>query len=209
MMKGRIAKYDSILEYVKIIDLSSNNLSGYIPGKITRLSTLQSLNLSNNFLSGIIPEDIGVMTGLEVLDVSQNRLTGRIPVSMQNLTFLSMLNVSYKNLSGRIPGGTQFQTFPNSSFIGNDGLQGPPPIDNWSRNGNPPASVKNGNENGDEVNWELYVSIAVGFILGFWSTLLPLVLNRRWRHVYYHFIDSFWNKIWWNFRSMSVNIMFA
>ncbi|WCJ40250.1 hypothetical protein M5689_021180 [Euphorbia peplus] len=120
-----------------------------------------------------------------------------------------MLNVSFNKLRGRIPAGTQFQTFPNSSFVGNGTFQGPSPINNWTRNGNPPTSGENGNEYGDEVNWELCVSIAVRFIFGFWSILLPLVLNRRWRHVYYHLIDSFWNKIWWNFRSTSVNIMFA
>ncbi|WCJ38722.1 Receptor-like protein EIX2 [Euphorbia peplus] len=126
MMKGRMVEYESILEYVRVMDFSSNNFSGEIPKEITSLPQLQSLNLSSNFLSGEIPEDIGVMRGLEALDFSRNEFNGRIPQSMTSLTFLSILNLSYNNLSGRISTGTQLQSFPSSSFIGNGGLWGPP-----------------------------------------------------------------------------------
>lgn len=40
LMKGRIIEYDIILKYVKIMDLSSNNLSGEIPKELTQLKAL-------------------------------------------------------------------------------------------------------------------------------------------------------------------------
>ncbi|WCJ41313.1 Receptor-like protein EIX1 [Euphorbia peplus] len=191
MMKGRTVEYQSILQYVRIMDFSSNNLSGEIPKEITKLLKLQSLNLSSNFLSEGIPEDIGSMRGLEALDVSRNQLNGRIPQSMTSLTFLSVLNLSYNNLSGRIPTGTQLQSFTSSSFIGNGGLWGPPLIENSTETG----SIQPNDGETDEVDWGFYVSMAVGFVVGFWSILCPLFLNRRWRHSYYLFLTSFWNKI--------------
>ncbi|WCJ38707.1 disease resistance family protein / LRR family protein [Euphorbia peplus] len=193
MMKGRRVEYQSILQYVRIMDFSSNNLSGEIPREITKLLKLQSLNLSNNFLSGEIPEEIGSMRGLEALDFSRNRLNGRIPQSMAGLTFLSTLNLSCNNLSGRIPSGTQLQSFSPSSFIGNGGLWGPPLPENATTNRSiPPDDDENDGER-DEVDWGFYVSMAVGFVVGFWGILCPLFLNRRWRRSYYLFLSSLWN----------------
>ncbi|KAJ9171065.1 hypothetical protein P3X46_019115 [Hevea brasiliensis] len=200
VMKGRTVEYDIILKFVKSMDLSSNNLSGEIPKEITRLVALQSLNFSDNFLSGKIPENIGAMKSLEALDFSQNQLFGVIPQSITSLTFLSLLNVSNNNLSGRIPTSTQLSTFSSSSFIGNKGLCGPPLSNNCSENG---VILNNGivkgqekGDNGVEVDW-FYVSVALGFIVGFWSVLGPLLVNRRWRHAYFHFLDCLGNKIWW------------
>ncbi|XP_065863473.1 receptor-like protein EIX2 [Euphorbia lathyris] len=201
LLKGKIVEYDKILKYVKIMDLSSNHLSGEIPEEITQLIALQSLNLSNNILSGKVPENIGVMRNLEALDVSWNDLNGRIPESMTGLTFLSMLNLSYNNLSGKIPLGTQLQSFPSSSFVGNEGLWGAPLTENSTapngENGKENEKEKEGDdEEEDEVDWGLYVSLAAGFIVGFWSILCSLVLNRRWRHGYYLFLSRLWSKIW-------------
>ncbi|WCJ23614.1 Receptor-like protein EIX2 [Euphorbia peplus] len=204
-MKGRTVEYDTILKYVKILDLSNNHLSGEIPKEITQLIALQSLNLSNNFLSGEVPEHIGVMRSLEALDFSRNQLYGGIPQSMTSLTFLSMLNFSRNNLTGRIPTGPQLQSLPSSSFVGNKRLWGPPLTENSTVNGSVmlPPSVENDKEEidgEDEVDWGLYVSIAVGFIVGFWSILCPLVLDTRWRHGYYLSLRRLWSKIRWFFR---------
>ena len=49
-IKGRVSEYKKILVYVRIIDLSSNNLSGPIPVEIFSLLGLQFLNLSHNHL---------------------------------------------------------------------------------------------------------------------------------------------------------------
>ncbi|XP_048232527.1 receptor-like protein EIX2 isoform X1 [Ricinus communis] len=201
--KGRIVEYFSILGFVKSLDLSGNNLSGDIPEVLTKLIGLQSLNLSDNLLSGRIPEDIGAMVEVEAIDFSQNQLFGEIPQSMTKLTYLSDLNLSDNNLSGTIPTGTQLQSFNASSFTGNKGLCGPPLTNNCTVPGVQPRT-ESSNENrksdgGFEVNG-FYVSMALGFIVGFWGAFGPLVVNRQWRHAYFHFLDHLWDKVRWGLR---------
>ncbi|GLT91607.1 hypothetical protein SLE2022_094870 [Rubroshorea leprosula] len=194
--KGQVLDYSKTLYLVKVMDFSSNNLSGEIPSEITILNDLQSLNLSHNFLSGRIPGDIGGMRMLESLDLSVNELSGLIPQSMATLTFLSCLNLSNNQLSGRIPSSTQLQSFNASSYAGNK-LCGPPLMDNCSAAGSNSSSQNcggKGEDHGVEINW-FFVSMALGFIVGFWSFLSPLVINRYWRCRYYQFLDETWWKI--------------
>ncbi|XP_044473237.1 receptor-like protein EIX1 [Mangifera indica] len=82
--KGKMAEYDTILKFVRMIDLSKNNLSGEIPIEVTDLLALQSLNLSHNSLIGRIPEKIGAISSLESTDFSGNQLSGEIPQSISN-----------------------------------------------------------------------------------------------------------------------------
>ncbi|XP_062005725.1 probable leucine-rich repeat receptor-like protein kinase At1g35710 [Rosa rugosa] len=70
IVKGRLYEYSDLIGLLRIIDLSSNNLSGEIPEEITNLSTLFALNLSQNQLIGRIPESIGSLSRLESLDLS-------------------------------------------------------------------------------------------------------------------------------------------
>ena len=78
-IKGRDSEYKEILRYVRMIDLSSNNLLASIPVEIFSLSGLQSLNLSHNHLMGMISVEIGGMEYLESLDLSRNNLSSEIP----------------------------------------------------------------------------------------------------------------------------------
>lgn len=59
---------------------------------------LVGLNLSRNNLKGFIPSNIGHMERLEALDLSRNHLSDRMPTSFSNFTFLSYMNLSYNNL---------------------------------------------------------------------------------------------------------------
>ncbi|KAM3734416.1 hypothetical protein ACB098_10G013600 [Castanea mollissima] len=195
VIKGNILEYSTILHLVKIIDFSKNNLSGEIPKEVTSLQGLQSLNLSYNFLIGSIPENIGTMGSLESIDLSLNQLSGQIPSSMSSLTFLNHLNLSNNNLTGKIPLSTQLQSLNPSSYVGNK-LCGPPLTVNCTTNG-----VKPNNENissketgGLEVDW-FYVSMALGFVVGFWSVCGPLLLNNQWRIMYFQFLDHMWYKL--------------
>ncbi|TQD96243.1 hypothetical protein C1H46_018152 [Malus baccata] len=180
--KGREVEYNKILGFVKSIDLSCNFLFGEIPEELTSLLALQSLNLSNNSFTGRIPSKIGTMAHLESLDFSMNQLHGEIPPSMTTLTFLSHLNLSYNNLTGRIPESTQLQSLNQSSFVGNE-LCGPPLNNNCSANGViPPPTVEQDGGGGYyllEDKW-FYVSLGLGFFIGFWIVLGSLLVNMPW-----------------------------
>ncbi|XP_044473223.1 receptor-like protein EIX2 [Mangifera indica] len=192
--KGEMAEYNTILKFVRSIDLSKNGFSGEIPMEVTNLLTLQSLNLSHNSFTGRIPENIGAMSFLESIDFSGNQLSGEIPQSISKLTFLSVLNLSNNKLSGKIPLSTQLQGFNASCFTGNE-LCGPP-LPNDCTTSVPTSSNQNREKDGneDEVDW-FYVSMALGVVVGFWSFLGPLFFNRRWRCTYFQFLNHLHDKL--------------
>ncbi|XP_050285513.1 receptor-like protein EIX2 isoform X3 [Quercus robur] len=188
--KGKEMEYKENLKLVRLIDLSSNNLSGSIPIEISDLSELCFLNLSRNHLMGKIPEKIGSMKELESVDLSRNHLSGEIPPSMSNLTFLSLLDLSYNNLSGRIPSSTQLQSFDALRYIGNPQLCGDPlpkscTIEEQSLNRSPIGNVED-----DSKNSSFYIGMGVGFTIGFWAICGALFFNRTWRHAYFRFTDE-------------------
>ncbi|KAG4952506.1 hypothetical protein JHK85_046373 [Glycine max] len=199
-LKGRGDEYRNILGLVTSIDLSSNKLLGDIPREITDLNGLNFLNLSHNQLIGPIPEGIGNMGSLQTIDLSRNQISGEIPPTISNLSFLSMLDVSYNHLKGKIPTGTQLQTFDASRFIGNN-LCGPPLPINCSSNGKTHSYE---GSHGHGVNW-FFVSATIGFVVGLWIVIAPLLICRSWRHAYFHFLDHVWFKLQ-SFYSYSITV---
>ncbi|KAH7510804.1 hypothetical protein FEM48_ZijujUnG0086200 [Ziziphus jujuba var. spinosa] len=89
--KGKDYKYGRNLGLLRIIDLSSNRLTGEIPKTLTNLVELVQLNLSRNYLSGTIPESIGKMKLLESLDLSHNQLSSKIPMGLVDISFFSFI----------------------------------------------------------------------------------------------------------------------
>ncbi|KAM3706044.1 hypothetical protein ACJW31_03G123400 [Castanea mollissima] len=199
VVKGRQYEYNDEIFLVKIMDFSRNNLSGEIPAELTSLTLLNSLNLSWNQLTGKIPENIGSLHQLETLDLSSNHLSGHIPPSMSSMTFLSHLNLSYNNLSGQIPSTNQFQTFNDPSiYEGNPHLYGPPPLPtslsmpsdrNAEHKDQEDIHVHNNGEDQFEKLW-FYLSIALGFIVGFWVVCGSLLIKKSWRHTYFCFAEK-------------------
>uniref|UniRef100_A0A2P2LUU5 Protein kinase domain-containing protein n=1 Tax=Rhizophora mucronata TaxID=61149 RepID=A0A2P2LUU5_RHIMU len=134
----------SKLDALRVLSLRSNLLSGNLPSGITSLPSLRSLYLQHNNLSGGISTSFSQQ--LTVLDLAFNSFTDNIPQEITNLTHLTglslqnnslsgpipdlnhtkikRLNLSYNQLNGSIP--LSLQKFPNSSFIGNLLLCGPP-----------------------------------------------------------------------------------
>jgi Leucine-rich repeat (LRR) protein len=186
--KGWELKYEENLILVRIIDLSSNNLSGSIPVDISVLSELRFLNLSRNHLMGSIPEKIGSMKQLESIDLSRNLLSGEIPPSMSNLSFLSYLDLSYNDLSGKIPSSTQLQSFDALSYTGNPQLCGEPLPNDCNESFHNRTSI--GKTEDDSENSSLYMGMGVGFAVGFWAVCGSLFFNRTWRHAYFKFLND-------------------
>ncbi|KAM0019449.1 putative non-specific serine/threonine protein kinase [Helianthus debilis subsp. tardiflorus] len=194
--KGRENSYSTILYLVTNLDLSGNMFSGHIPNELMSLVGLRYLNLSRNQLTGRIPENIGDMQLLESLDLSSNMLQGQIPSSISNLTFLNWLNISYNRLTGRIPTSTQIQSFNESSFIGNRLCGTPlPEVCGLATHDDGPKGEENNDEEND-VDWVLIVCLVVGFFIGFWVIVGPLVVNQVWRSTYFGFLYKVWSKLW-------------
>ncbi|XP_038989111.1 receptor-like protein EIX2 [Phoenix dactylifera] len=193
--KGEEQEYSKILYLVKSMDLSSNSLSGEIPEEIGNLLALNNLNLSRNHLTGKIPDRIGGLQSLESLDLSMNELSGTIPQSISNLTSLSHLNMSYNNLSGRIPTGYQLQTLEDPSiYVGNLDLCRPPISESCSSN-----ETDHGNyeeyEDDDEMLW-FYLSMVLGFVVGFWVVFGVLLLKSSWRNAYFQMTDNWFDRLY-------------
>ncbi|XP_074291582.1 receptor-like protein EIX2 [Silene latifolia] len=190
-------KFRDSLTFVKSIDFSYNELSGEIPDGIYNLTGLVSLDLSNNNMSGSISTEIGQLTALELLDLSRNHLTGNIPDSLAQLSSIAILDLSNNNLSGKIPIGNQLQTLDASSYTGNPGLCGFPllkcPGDQAELNaptGNNSTTVQEKHDDYNSFLLGLYISVVLGFIIGFWGVCGTLVIKRSWRHAWFRLIQD-------------------
>ncbi|XP_020081928.1 LRR receptor-like serine/threonine-protein kinase ERL2 [Ananas comosus] len=195
VVKGETRDYAKLLYLFESIDLSCNDLYGEIPDEIGDLQALQNLNFSMNHLTGHIPDQIGKMHALESLDVAMNSLSGTIPQSLATLNYLSHLNVSYNNLSGKIPSGYQLQTLDDPSiYIGNPYLCGPPTTQSCSSNET--THVVGKKSHGRFERLGLYISVVLGFIIGFWIFCGVLLLSRSLRISYFSAIDRTYDRLY-------------
>ncbi|CAA7051665.1 unnamed protein product [Microthlaspi erraticum] len=128
------------LTNLRLLTLSSNNISGPFPPSLQALKNLTELKLDHNEFSGPLPTDFSSWERLELLDLSHNRFDGRVPSSIEKLTRLRSLNLADNKFSGEIPNlhvpglklldlarnnltGTvpqSLQRFPISAFAGNN-----------------------------------------------------------------------------------------
>ncbi|XP_073006725.1 receptor-like protein EIX1 [Typha latifolia] len=194
--KGQILEYhNDEMAFTLSLDLSGNNLTGEIPKEIGALAGLTNLNLSANRLTGYIPDSIGGLQSLESLDLSNNELFGEIPSTLSALTFLSYLNLSYNNLSGRIPLEGQLETFEDPTiYIGNKNLCGPPTSKNCLENQTTTSDLLE-YEDGYDMS-SFYLSMGLGYAVGFWVIFGTLLFNRTWRTTYFLFIDNMCDRIY-------------
>ncbi|KAL0326248.1 UNVERIFIED_CONTAM: Receptor-like protein EIX2 [Sesamum radiatum] len=194
--KGLEREYNRTLRLLKLIDLSNNGFVGNIPKEFSLLRGLVSLNLSRNHLTGNIDSGIGQMEMLESLDLSRNLLSGEIPIGTTGLNYLSVLDLSNNNLSGSIPSGTQLRGFSASAYAGNNGLCGPPLAACLAPDhgpGTPEATDDDHVGKEDSIfGMGFYISVVLGFVVGFWGVIVTLVVNKSWRMAYF----GFWNKIY-------------
>ncbi|GMP22083.1 hypothetical protein CsSME_00000253 [Camellia sinensis var. sinensis] len=127
---------------------------------------------------------------LESLDLFANKLSGEIPTSLALLNYLSLLNLSNNDLAGKIPTSTQLQSYNASVFLGNPKLCGLPlqnkcPGEETNVNIAHGKDKKNIQEEGGFITLGFYVSMGLGFILGFWTVLGTVLLNSPSRYAYF------------------------
>ncbi|CAN1813390.1 Receptor-like protein 33 [Linum perenne] len=91
------------LNWLSVLDLRGNMLTGKIPDTFQPSCALQTLDLSNNQLEGKFPKSLENCTNLEVLDVGYNKISGPIDPSLSKLQSLSTLELNSNNFSSRIP----------------------------------------------------------------------------------------------------------
>ncbi|XP_009367821.3 receptor-like protein EIX2 isoform X2 [Pyrus x bretschneideri] len=191
---GIMSKYKSTLGLVKSIHLSSNRLTGEIPSEVTDLVGLISLNLSRNNLTGQITPKIGKLQSLDLLDLSNNQIHGTIPTSLIGISSLGKLDLSNNNLSGKIPIGSQLQPYDASVFAGNPLLCGIP-LEHMCSPKETTLKEKPVVENQDEDNDGFitpgfYVTLGLGFVIGFWGVCGSLIFNRSWRYTYFKLLND-------------------
>ncbi|KAJ6868231.1 hypothetical protein NC651_033325 [Populus alba x Populus x berolinensis] len=86
---------------LRVLDLSNNLLTGWIPDCLRGLDVL---NLASNNFSGKIPSSIGSMRNLQTLSLHNNSFVGELPLSLRNCSSLVFLDLSSNKLRGEIPG---------------------------------------------------------------------------------------------------------
>jgi hypothetical protein len=180
--KGSDLTIQTVLWSLTFLDVSKNHLQGSIPAVIGEFKFLNMLNMSHNSLTGPIPSELGNLKQLEALDLSSNELSGEIPRELASLDFLAMLNLSDNKLVGSIPESPHFLTFSNSSFLGNDGLCGPP-LSKGCINITATQSVVQHHSKKDSVDIMLFLFSGIGFGVGFAITIvlawgIPVIRRR-------------------------------
>ncbi|BAP57706.1 peptidase C25 gingipain [Thioploca ingrica] len=102
-LSGPFPTWLSSLTALQFLDLNQNQLTGDIPN-LSNLTNLQLLWLEGNQLtSGPIPEWICQLSSLLSLNLSNSQRTGSIPNCINNLTKLEKLYLDDNQLSGSIP----------------------------------------------------------------------------------------------------------
>ncbi|CAL1363812.1 unnamed protein product [Linum trigynum] len=102
-LSGSISPHVGNLSFLTKLVLLNNSLNGGITSEIGRLRRLQELNLSDNSLEGEIPSNISGCSALTIFDVSRNKLVGQLPWELGSLSKLQFFAGSDNNLTGSIP----------------------------------------------------------------------------------------------------------
>ncbi|XP_042035969.1 leucine-rich repeat receptor protein kinase EMS1-like isoform X2 [Salvia splendens] len=93
----------SKLRHLKVMNVGANSFTGEIPTWLGSLPRLEKLYLYKNTFLGMIPDEIGNLSQLEKLSIPGSSLTGNIPSSMLNISSLKFMDLSNNTLSGNIP----------------------------------------------------------------------------------------------------------
>jgi len=87
---------------LKMIQLTSNNLSGGFPANLFELRNLETIDLQDNLLSGPLPNEFSDLPYLTNLNIDHNQFSGTLP-SFKNSTSLTRIDLGYNSFTGTIP----------------------------------------------------------------------------------------------------------
>ncbi|KAJ1275544.1 hypothetical protein BS78_05G143800 [Paspalum vaginatum] len=102
-LMGYISPSLGNLTHLRALLMSNNSFSGEIPSSFGHLHRLKVISLSNNSLQGWIPHELCNCSNLQILSLLSNHLKGRVPHNIGSLLNLVVLNLSANNLTGSIP----------------------------------------------------------------------------------------------------------
>ncbi|XP_006403713.2 receptor-like protein 9DC3 isoform X1 [Eutrema salsugineum] len=123
---GKVPGFLWYQKEMRVLDLSSNTLSGVFPTwllenntelqvlllqnnsfntlTLPRLHMLQFLDLSANNLNDQLPKDVGlILPWLRHLNLSNNEFHGNMPSSVARMEDIEFMDLSYNNFSGKLP----------------------------------------------------------------------------------------------------------
>ncbi|XP_047961857.1 receptor-like protein 9DC3 [Salvia hispanica] len=114
---------------MQVLDLSKNQLTGFIPTTFSKGCRLQSLDLNGNKLAGSIPQSLSNCRSLQVLNIGNNWIQDTFPIWTGNLSDLRVLILRSNKFSGTISSHTSKTGLPfpklqvldisHNAFIGN------------------------------------------------------------------------------------------
>lgn len=84
-----------------LLDLSNNNFEGNLT-RMLKWGNIEILDLSQNQLTGYIPEVTAQFLRLNYLNVSQNMLSGSLPKVMTQFPKIAILDLSFNHLEGSL-----------------------------------------------------------------------------------------------------------
>ncbi|GFQ07947.1 probable LRR receptor-like serine/threonine-protein kinase at3g47570, partial [Phtheirospermum japonicum] len=101
---GQLPQELANLEFLELLNVFNNSLSGFIPSSIFNISTLSNLALAYNKFSGSLRSLTKLsLFNLEELYLQNNELSGEIPISITNASKLTLLDMGSNSFSGTIP----------------------------------------------------------------------------------------------------------
>ncbi|CAN1300624.1 Receptor-like protein 6 [Linum perenne] len=98
-LEGQLEVFHNSSTY---LDLSNNNIKGYIPPSICYMKDLEILDLSTNHINGFIPPCLTSLPYLHVLSLRDNQLTGMLPGGFAPTCTLRTFDVNQNHLNGEL-----------------------------------------------------------------------------------------------------------
>ncbi|CAK7337287.1 unnamed protein product [Dovyalis caffra] len=170
---------------LQTIGLSSWHLGPQFPPGFKHRRTSGTWIFHTQIFHASIPEELCSLASLQILDLPYNKLLGSIPRCVSNFSAMTTMSNSSNNYLGYNPFPGVF--YENAVVVMKGRI-----VDYGTILQNCTVSPKVEGGEGQDQHREVigfYVSMALGFVVSFWSVLGSLIINRRWRHTYFQFLD--------------------